>query len=103
MQKLMTEYETYPSPECLLEVFCIGVGCDDGDWENYGSGDGAKYQNMAKRCPLFAVETCAIGLRHRRQHWGPINRFEVEVRPEADQMFADVQRVFIDSIDAMMA
>jgi hypothetical protein len=67
-----------------------GVSCSSSDWENYGSGDGAQYQAMAKSLPLFACETAAIGLRSLRQHWGPINRKEVELCPEADVMLAAV-------------
>jgi hypothetical protein len=33
------------------------------------------------------------GLRKLRQHWGPINRQEAEVRREADEMFAAVQEL----------
>jgi N-acetylmuramoyl-L-alanine amidase len=68
------------------------VECSDSNWQNYGSGDGARYQEMAKELPLFAVETTAIALRRLRQHWGPINRKEVELRREADNLFLSVQR-----------
>lgn len=92
MQKLMDQYAVHP-PQCALEVFRQGVACSDEDWSCYGSGSGADYQALAKSCPQFAVETAAIGLRNLRQHWGPINRHEVEVRPEADAMFRAVQAV----------
>lgn len=68
------------------------------DVENFGSGEGVAYQRLAKSCPAFAVETAAIGLRVRHRHWGPINRREAELRPEADALFSDVQGI-IDALD----
>jgi hypothetical protein len=91
MQKLMDEYAVCPSPHCLAEVFSRAVVCSSDDWESYGSGDGHRYQQMAKQCPVFAVHCAAIGLRNLRQHWGPVNRYEVELRSEADEMLAAVQ------------
>jgi hypothetical protein len=90
MQKLMDAYQNCP-PECALDIFKQGVSCSADDWECYGSGDGYEYQQLAKACPTFAVETCAVGLRNRRQHWGPINRKEAELRLEADVMLKQVQ------------
>jgi hypothetical protein len=95
IEKLFAEYAAGlgvdPPPQCALQIFQDGVSCSESDWENYGSGDGRAFQKLCKCCPQFAVEAAAIGLRHLRQHWGPINRHEVEVRPEADEMFADVE------------
>jgi hypothetical protein len=93
MQKLMDQYSSCPEDQCAINIFNQGVTCSSSDWQNYGSGDGAKYQSMAKNCPQFAVETAAVGLRVIRQHWGPINRYEAELRPEADQMFAQIQEL----------
>jgi hypothetical protein len=39
------------------------------------------------------VEVAAVGLRNLRQHWGPINRKEAELRKEADEMFIRVQEI----------
>ncbi|MBO0718457.1 MAG: N-acetylmuramoyl-L-alanine amidase, partial [Rhizobiales bacterium] len=64
MPKLLAEYETLP-PQCALHIFAQGVTCASSDWASYGSGEGYLYQDTAKRCPTFAVETAAIGLRHR--------------------------------------
>lgn len=92
MQKLMDQYSPHP-PQCGAEIFREDVSCSEEDWSCYGSGSGADYQALAKTCPQFAVETAAIGLRNLRQHWGPINRYEVDVRPEADAMFQAVQAI----------
>ena len=37
------------------------------------------------------METCAIVLRNLRQHYGPINRKEAELRSEADTMLREVE------------
>jgi hypothetical protein len=97
MQKLMDDYDTYPE-QCHLNIFSKGVECSSGNWKCYGSGDGYEFQEMAKKCPQFAVEIAAVGLRNLRKHWGPINRHEVELRPEADEMFLKVQE-YVRRID----
>jgi hypothetical protein len=93
MQKLMDQYYFCPSPQCLLEVFGNGVTCSTQDWSNYGSGDGLQYQMMAKKCPIFAVHCAAVGLRNLRKHWGPVNRYEVELKSDANIMLATVQGI----------
>lgn len=95
IQKLFDEYgdglSDDPPEQCSLMWFAEGVTCSASDWQNYGSGQGRDFQQLCKNCPQFAVEACAIGLRHLRQHWGPINRYEVEVVPDADDMLRIVQ------------
>jgi hypothetical protein len=78
-------------PSGLLEVFRRGVRCSAADRENFGDGDGLAFQKLSKQCPAFAVEFAAIGLRCVRTHWGPINRREVQVRPECDAMLRAIQ------------
>jgi hypothetical protein len=48
---------------------------------------------MSKAYPQFHVEFTAVGLRVLRQHWGPINRKEVELRQEAYELLRDVEAV----------
>lgn len=78
---------------CALNIFSDEVTCSESDWQCYGSGEGFYYQELAKFCPQFAVESTAIGLRNRRQHWGPINRFEAEIKAEAEDLFLAVQEL----------
>jgi len=73
------------------EVFENGVSCSSSEWDCYGSGRGADFQMLCKECPAFAVESCALTLRSLRQHYGPVNRKEVELKTEADVMFRAVQ------------
>lgn len=96
---LMDEYEAADSGTFPLsgfrEVFARDVVCSDADWDCYGSGRGYDFQLLCKEQPAFAVESCALVLRNRREHYGPINRKEAELRTEADDMFRAVQ-AFID-------
>ncbi len=84
-------------PQGYLDVWKEDVDCSSSDWSNYGSGDGATFQAMQKSIPTFAVEVHAITLRNLRQHYGPINRKEVELRKEADDMFKQVEDI-VDTI-----
>jgi peptidoglycan hydrolase-like protein with peptidoglycan-binding domain len=72
-------------------IFAEGVTCRDSDFSTFGSGTGAAFQLLCKQCPGLAVETAAVGLRNIRTHWGPVNRHEVELRLEADEMLQQVQ------------
>lgn len=76
-----------------LEIYRQGVSCSQSSWSNYGSGAGAKFQDMSKRQPMFAAEVCALGMRKLRKHWGPINRREVEIKKEADDLLIQVQEM----------
>lgn len=84
----------------FVEIFREGVA--PGSSTTFGSGDAAAFQNLCKSKPAFAVECAAVGLRVIRQHWGPINRHEVEdVRPElaqqADALLQQVQAI-VDAV-----
>ena len=95
---LMDEYSVIDEnhQQTALDLFSFEISCGSSDWESYGSGTGFWYQQLAKHCPQFAVETTATGLRFLRQHWGPISRKEVELRREADEMLQEVQKVIDD-------
>jgi hypothetical protein len=80
-------------PQCQLAAFEREVDCSPSDWENYGSGVGADFQELTKVCPAFAVESAAIGIRNLRQHWGPIGRMEVQIAEEANRMLAEVDKI----------
>jgi len=80
------------------EVFKEEVTCSSENWKCYGSGDGYEFQELSKSSPAFAAEANAITLRHLRQHYGPINRKEAELRTEADTLLRQVQE-YIDSME----
>jgi hypothetical protein len=94
-ERLLDEYSAIGEnhQQTALELFSNEVSCGSADWDCYGSGQGFAYQQLAKHCPQFAVETTACGLRYLRQHWGPIGRKEVEIRREADDMLRQVQDI----------
>lgn len=75
----------------FLAQFEDGVACSSSDWDSYGSGMGKEFQDLCKSEPAFACETCAIVLRKLRQHYGPINRGEAELKTDADVMLRQVQ------------
>lgn len=95
-ETLMDEYRhalQRPEPQCQLGAFEDGVDCSEADWDNYGSGAGADFQELSKLCPAFAVESAAIGIRNLRKHWGPIGRMEVQVVPEAKALFIEIDDI----------
>lgn len=80
-------------PQCQLVAFEKGVSCSADDWENYGSGTGAEFQELSKVCPAFAVESAAVGIRNLRKHWGPIGRMEVQIVPQAEALFIEIDEI----------
>jgi hypothetical protein len=87
--RLLDEYQANGGG--YREIFSEGVTPRADDLDNYGSGTGLLFQQLCKERPGFAVETAAVGLRNLRTHWGAINRREVELRPECDDMLQQVQ------------
>lgn len=89
LPRLFAHYSA--APEGFLSVFQEGL--QPRETATFGTGEGAAFQRLCKTCPAFAVEAAAIGLRVLRRHWGPINRQEVEIRPEADTLLKMVEKV----------
>jgi hypothetical protein len=85
--------ERYQGRQDLLTDFREGVHCSADSWTNWGEGNGRAFQQLNKECPLFATAYAAFLLRRARKHWGPINRREAEVRPEAAELFRAVQAI----------
>jgi len=83
----------WANPQGFVDDFAEGVEPGGTELQNYGSDRGTSYQWLAKYAPAFACVSTAIGLRERRQHWGPINRREVELVEEANELLRGVQRV----------
>jgi peptidoglycan hydrolase-like protein with peptidoglycan-binding domain len=83
----------WANPNGFLSYFQNGVKLDKDDLGNFGSGDGAKFQFLSKYAPALHVFVTSIGLRYLRQHWGPINRRDAELKIEADEMLLDVQHL----------
>jgi len=87
---LMAEYGAGQSPG-YVETFADEVTCSQSNWACYGSGPGLLFQRLCKVTPAFAVETHALTLRNLCNHYGPVIRFEIELKWDADRMFREVQ------------
>ena len=81
----------WANPNGFLPTFDNGVSPNGDELANFGSGDGAKHQFLSKFAPAYHAYVTAVGMRYGRQHWGPINRSEVEIRSEANDMLLAVQ------------
>jgi len=86
----------WADPQGFVDIFSDGITPSADELQNAGTGQGAAYQFLAKYSPAFAVMVAAIGLRTRRQHWGPINRREVELTEEADDFLKTVEMMVRD-------
>jgi len=89
MGKLMDHY--WADPVGFLEMFADGIYPTASNLDVYGSGEGAAYQFLAKFCPAFAVFTSGVGLRKRKDHWGPIKRKEVTLSAAARDLLQAVE------------
>jgi hypothetical protein len=88
---LLTDY--WDNPNGFREEFAENVEPTAENLDVYGSGEGAKYQWLAKFCPAFAVAISGVGLRNRCQHWGPVVRGEITIEKEADDLLKQVQKL----------
>jgi peptidoglycan hydrolase-like protein with peptidoglycan-binding domain len=78
---LLTEY--WNNPNGFRQEFAENVDPTAENLDVAGTGEGARYQWLAKFCPAFAVMTSGVGLRKRKDHWGPIKRKEVTINKDA--------------------
>jgi hypothetical protein len=69
------------------------INCTAAMLKNYGTGDGLKYQEMAKSCPAFAVQVKAITSRVLYRHYGPLINKAAEARPECGELLIKVEEV----------
>ncbi len=86
------------NPDGHLDIFKEGVTCRARDLENFGSPSerGYKFQELTKKCPAFAVEIAARGLRLQKGHWGPIIRRDAELVPSCEDLFIAIE----EAVDA---
>lgn len=88
-------YEKYKSGQlpCELDTFkSDAIKCTSYDAKTYGSGEGAAWQKLMKRCPAASVQWAAILIRSQYRHFGPIIRKEVEVLPQCRSMLQNVEK-----------
>lgn len=77
----------------LFDVFREGAGSISGNW---GSGDGADFQEICKTSPLFAVEAALLVMRSdggKLGHWGPLRRHEAELYAPVNDLLLKVQAI----------
>jgi hypothetical protein len=89
-------YEKYKADQslCLLDTFKRGVSCPAKDAENFGTGEGVRWQQLTKTCPAFATEYAAVLMRvhgGRRGEFGPLRNHAAQVMPVCDAMLKQVQ------------
>lgn len=93
-EDLPTMFDDYwEDPTGFLDEFNRGVSPSPADLDNYGSGQGAQFQWLSKFCPLYAAFTCALAMRSRSNHWGPINRGEVQLVKAVDTLLLRVENI----------
>jgi hypothetical protein len=68
---------------------------DAEDLNAYGSGDGARYQFLAKYSPALHALITGVGMRLGCSHWGPIKRGEVDLVEEVQELLQQVE-VLVD-------
>jgi hypothetical protein len=88
---LLVDY--WANPNGFRNEFAENVEPTAENLDVYGSGEGARYQFLAKFCPLFHVFVTGVGLRTRKDHWGPLKRKEVTITKEADDLLKQVQKL----------
>lgn len=86
-------FDRYHGRDDLLTFFDESVHCSASSWKDWGEGPGVDFQALTKSCPKFAVLYAAVLLRHRRKHWGPINRKEAEVTADSAALLMAVRAV----------
>lgn len=95
--KLLAVISNYENnPDGFLEYFSKGAHCSELDEENFGNGDGLRFQEMSKDIPGFAVEFTAVALRNVTGHWNPVIKIGdpkhgLQIKKECDDMLKKVQ------------
>jgi hypothetical protein len=73
-------------------VFAEGVNCSDGQVSGFGDTQGGRFRRLCVLYPALGAEIALLGLRMRRQHWGPINQQTVTLNADCDFLLSDIQQ-----------
>jgi hypothetical protein len=87
----------WDDPNGFLPTFdrgCPSPSADD--LSSYGRGDGARYQFLARFSPAMHALISGVGMRLGCKHWGPIQRGEVDLVPEVEQLLLAVEQLVDD-------
>lgn len=90
LKSLYAEYRRNPR-RCFTQIFAEGV--EDERRSLLGMGEGAVFQDFAKKCPAFATEYAMLTLRFVRAHYGPINRIKAELIEPCFDMLTYVEDI----------
>jgi hypothetical protein len=91
IDELLDEY--WHDPNGFQPTFARGLYPSASQLDCYGSGVGAKYQWLSRFSPAFHCLVTGVGMRLRSNHWGPINRHEVTINPDVDELLIEVQKL----------
>lgn len=79
---------------CELDSFkSEQIKCTDYDAKSFGTGEGAEWQELMKKCPAASTQWAAILIRSQYRHFGPIKRKEVEFKNECKDMLVQVEKI----------
>lgn len=98
LQKLYIKYLT-DKTKCYLDVFSDQVSCTSKDAKSWGSGEGTKFQELSKQCPMFSVEYAAVLSRVYGGSLGEFSTYrdkDAEVRPECEDLLKQIEK-FVES------
>lgn len=93
LPKLFAKYQQ-SSSGCFLDTFALGGTCSS---SNVGSGDGATFQALSKSCPAFGVEFAMVTLRVLRNHYGPVNNYQVYLSQACNSLLGQVQQEILSN------
>jgi hypothetical protein len=99
-KELKPLYMKYKNGElsCELEIFKKSpIKCTSYDAKTFGTGEGARWQELMKRCPAASAQWAAILMRSQLRHFGPIKRREVEFKTQCRDMLSEVEKVAIEN------
>ena len=97
-------YEKYKSGElsCELEAFKQeSIKCTSYDAKTFGTGEGATWQKLMKKCPAFSTQWAAILIRSQYKHFGPIIRKDAEFRTQCRDMLSKVGEISKSNCDQL--
>jgi hypothetical protein len=83
----------WKDPNGFRPTFTRGLYPSASQLDCYGTGEGARYQWLSRFAPAFHAFVTGVGMRIRCDHWGPINRHEVDIVPDVDELFVEVQKL----------
>lgn len=103
--ELLPLYEDFKSGKrsCELEAFKDSRTSVTKSHESrdYGTGEGAKWQNLMKKCPAFSTAWAAILVRARMAHFGPLKRKEAEFKEQCKEMLERVEGIAASNCESL--